>query len=853
MKHKKCRAAVSGQFFKLHGTVALLTLACTAAPMASFADEYIAGTTPEIVLMTGSEDGTTNTLSEAIAAYNKAHETDYDVSSFNGGDLADYAIVKEGDGTLVMDTAIQSFTGPIVIKDGVVKCMERYTLGADETNSFTHVYVREGATLWVNRVLTADGKSDAPVNSYRVLHVAGTGHNGQGAVLARNTQTSYNYASIYGKEMYLDDDAMIYHPVWAYITKDLYLNGKTLTVGTIYKSASKGATDAIWVVNNIYGAGKIILDDSVMHCGAQGYPTLNDASEGNEFVMADGSGIRLVKSYFGGPAKNVWPLRFTGPKGWLWGDCLDTSMRFDGPRNSLYNPIVLENGVTIDMRLQWGPVSNWVKLHGPVSGTGNFNLAYVASQAPKRLSLVNPENSFSGTVTVDKGIVFVYEPGSLPAGNPVVVSRSKALDAGLVPSNTPIDYHGVEFVAPGEQNLGPLTFTSVADSGTYHSGRIQGGSGNFSRIDKLSPNTMEYYSGVGSPFLNVEGGTVKLPRGPAPGLWEGTNNTQNAGGQSGNASWAFKSTATSTNLVARGPNVMNNTFFAHYGAPLSNGRINVYDGYIWNRETTNVTWTFATAIGQYACVYVDGEQVVYYSYISDSNHTSPAHQFNQVTLTPGPHSFQVRTCCGTVRGGGSWPLNFGFAYDKFGRTESGAEIANVDTNNFEIVLDPGDGSLLTRSIDESDLPHFGDMHFAEGTTLDVNGNAYIAPVVSGWPTVVSTAEDPSAEPSLTITNSFIVNAVDLAGENPPKMTVTIPLSFGETGGVMVTNLANLTYGHYTIAEVTGEGNEITISRDSTPWSERCVFDVGNRWAVNLSADGKILTLDPQAGMKIFLK
>ena len=51
-------------------------------------------------------DGETNTLAEAIAAYNTAHETNYDVSSFNGGDLAAYALIKEGDGTLKMDTAI---------------------------------------------------------------------------------------------------------------------------------------------------------------------------------------------------------------------------------------------------------------------------------------------------------------------------------------------------------------------------------------------------------------------------------------------------------------------------------------------------------------------------------------------------------------------------------------------------------------------------------------------------------------------------------------------------------------------------------------------------------------------------
>ena len=68
----------------------------------------------------------------------------------------------------------------------------------------------------------------------------------------------------------------------------------------------------------------------------------------------------------------------------------------------------------------------------------------------------------------------------------------------------------------------------------------------------------------------------------------------------------------------------------------------------------------------------------------------------------------------------------------------------------------------------------------------------------------------------------------------------------------MTNLANLAYGHYTIAEVTGENNAITLDGAATLRS-RCVFDVANRWAVNLSADGKILTLDPQAGMKIIIR
>ena len=86
MMSKKCKAAASGHLLKLHGTMGLMALACAAtiAPLAASAAEYVSGTTPEIVLMSGSADGTTNTLAEAIAAYNTANGTEYTISSFNG-------------------------------------------------------------------------------------------------------------------------------------------------------------------------------------------------------------------------------------------------------------------------------------------------------------------------------------------------------------------------------------------------------------------------------------------------------------------------------------------------------------------------------------------------------------------------------------------------------------------------------------------------------------------------------------------------------------------------------------------------------------------------------------------------
>ena len=234
--NNKCKPAASGHLFNLHGTMGLMALACAAAPMASFAAEYVAGTTPEIVLMTGSSDGQTNTLSEAIAAYNTANQTSYDVSSFNGGDLAAYALVKEGDGTLVMDTAIQSYTGPIVIKDGVVQCMCTEALGADVDGS--HVYVRNGATLWVDRQaidVIVNGKTqkqDSIFNQNRTLHIIGSGHNNQGALASRpfRPNHSYNQSGIYCKKIYLDGDALVMHPVWGYVANNLWLSGHTLSV-----------------------------------------------------------------------------------------------------------------------------------------------------------------------------------------------------------------------------------------------------------------------------------------------------------------------------------------------------------------------------------------------------------------------------------------------------------------------------------------------------------------------------------------------------------------------------------------------------------------------------------------------
>ena len=805
------------------------------APGAARAAEYVPGNVSEIVLMAGSADGTTNTLAEAIAAYNTAHSTDYSVASFNGGDLKDYALIKEGNGTLVMDTAITGFTGPVVINDGVLKCDCTGALGADTTSS--HVYVRDGATFYVKRI--AD--SDDIKNNNRNLHIAGDGHNGQGALNVDKARKSnvYNAAGIYCKVLYLDGDATTVHPSWALLAGTVNLNNHTLVV----KSAdSFSATQSVYCnatvqASILNGPGKLVIDDSIYYLSGT---TLNDTTPGNEIEVRNNGGFRFWKGNYTG---YNWIIRFTGETAWLFGDNNDARMRFgqdanatviyNARRNRIGSPMILE-GTTLKMRTQSGIWDNWIFLEGPISGHGNINLECVSWTFPgHRLSLLNPANSFIGTATVDKGLLYVYEPGTLPSTVPLVVSRSHALDYKLQKTTCVPEYFGAEFLSPNPQTLNSLTFTGVKDGSTYHSGRIQGGCGTFSRIDKQSPNTMEYYSGIGSPLLNVEGGTVKLPRGPAPGLWEGTNKNDIVHLGAPNSFWGavFTSRRVATNLVARGPLLANFELFPHYAAPI--GSPVTYSGYLWNRYGQDVTVTLVSSMATYTRLYIDDVAVI-------EQNTGAANAYDQVftnlTLTTGPHKFEYRTT-GSPCISNNWDRMLGFAIDPLARGPS------TDTNNFYTVVDPGDGSIFTRSIDEADLPHFDEMRFALGTTLDVNGNAYIASTISGLPNIVSTAEDPLAAPSLTITNRFIVNAADLVVDSTTnKMSLAMPLSFGETGGVTVTNLASLTRGKYTLAEVTGEGNTVSASGD-TPLRNRFTSD-DTRWVVDISKDGKRLELGP---------
>ena len=95
----------------------------------------------------------------------------------------------------------------------------------------------------------------------------------------------------------------------------------------------------------------------------------------------------------------------------------------------------------------------------------------------------------------------------------------------------------------------------------------------------------------------------------------------------------------------------------------------------------------------------------------------------------------------------------------------------------------------------------------------------------------------------------MINAADLADGG--KLSLAMPLAFGENAGVTVTNLAGLAKGVYTIAETTGEGNAITVAGTQS-FRSRVTTDSA-KWKVAVSESGTKLELSPIGGLLLILR
>ncbi len=216
---------------------------------------------------------------------------------------------------------------------------------------------------------------------------------------------------------------------------------------------------------------------------------------------------------------------------------------------------------------------------------------------------------------------------------------------------------------------------------------------------ELAPCT----SFAGSPAVTVEEGELKFGAG-GPGLACGVLN--------GSANWTEPCAMES---VALGP------VQANSNDGWTDNTTVVYRGFIWNRTEADATWTFLEHFDDYIRLWIDGEDV-----FSDYSWNVPSKK--TLTLSPGPHSFELRLGQGgggagpssqaatVTENGVSYPIpakSCGFMVDWQGRD-------TYDLANFENPMDAGDGAVFTVSASDSGLLPAGTrLTVADGASLDL--------------------------------------------------------------------------------------------------------------------------------------
>lgn len=406
---------------------------------------------------------------------------------------------------------------------------------------------------------------------------------------------------------------------------------------------------------------------------------------------------------------------------------------------------------------------------------------------------LNATNTFGGTVTVEEGTLKLQTADAFPKDNTLALNG------------------GIFAVAPGMSvTVGVVNATSGILSGCELTcaSFSKTGEGTVS-ID--APASIRSASGI-----TVSGGTLALPAGARPGLLTGVLTGSN----------------NRTELISN-PEVALGTIQANTTGGWTTNTTVVYSGYIWNRTGADATWTFGENFDDYLYLTIDGVLVLNSSLGSDQWKTPTK---CTITLSPGPHSFELRLCQGTGGAGPSsgttdsnWPANssIGFGIDFEGRD-------TFDIANYVAPVDPGDGSLFTTALD---ILGDSSVTLAQGATLaSANGGTVSISSLTGEGTVSNMAA--------AVTGTLTVDAAEFTqGKRLTIVDGTLDISTLTT--VAVLNAASLTPGvSYVIATaengVTGSAETIQLTGVNT-----------DKW--HLVARGSQLLLAPSTGTILFIR
>ena len=210
--------------------------------------------------------------------------------------------------------------------------------------------------------------------------------------------------------------------------------------------------------------------------------------------------------------------------------------------------------------------------------------------------------------------------------------------------------------------------------------------------------------------LSLKNKTHSLDEFGNAGLWKGTKFFS----EWSDAMTFFKGTECITSSGALGPDdAMTNTAQNH-----GKHTVVTYSGYIWNNDyqSSSRVITFVNNAKTVSDIYVTQSNTLTKLSVKDYQGDGQT-VTTGMRLVPGAHKIEIRISMHNGTGGanGSFSSDYGIMY-KWGSSTS----TSTDPDDYLPLMDPGDGSLFTRTIPGSD----------EYEALGFGGNALLSPTAS---------------------------------------------------------------------------------------------------------------------------
>ena len=751
---------------------------------------------------------------------------------------------KIGNGYLESASGLSGFTGSILVEEGVFVVTGPGQLGANDVDD---VHNRANIVVSKDATLVFDIAANTGDRFRQSFNIAGEGFNGLGAIRILSVGNRSNNDVIGAGSITADTNATICikHGVrvqFAYENFDL--NWWTLTIKAVDRESN------VWsyldmTQPKIDDPGSIVVDGLDWRtwvgianttkpsdvASAKNTPTTLKLENESwlfpngfpaQYTLADGTTV-------------PWILNATAGKMWLdanngWGST--NALAWAGP---------VELSGSLSVRSGDGGAQSFTFPDG-LCGDGSLTVTMTNTQ----VNLVAPKNDFYGVLAgndddgwrTDYVHSNFYGSVSLNTNSELRVFWPRALEATA--SNVTLNASGMSLAYCETYDLPPLTF----DVPGGETKSFAGGTNGFVRsLLKTGPGTLDMTAQLTvTGVTEIAEGTLRVPCDKA-GLTHGWYVIPS--GQYGTDHVSYLTTVC-TNCVELGTELAYTGDLERWKRSNWDNMIFMYGGWIWNRTDSNQDWTIASQLMRGSLVYIDGQRLAtspngwengdYWTQSSDGKI-----RYGTVKdVTPGPHRIDIRIYTGAdkytystianawngglsaLKGVKNWtdPL-FGLGIDRQGRGPDGD--GNIDFNNLEKIVDPGDGSFLTVTTNTLDgvvahTPQFKRLRFSGGS-LDARGGSLDIDDI-----------EIADEASAAIVNSnayYDDGVVTVAGAlgntwrnvlDGRTLTVAGKLVFGNNATVRIADIKNnLPHGKYVLAVATGgvEGRPQFVDEDKT--------------------------------------